>query len=75
MDNTFFSIPENKMTEVAERIVISREDEGDEVNKIRPLKGGEDSALGGYTVPCGGIYSTPRDMAKFIIALMGKDIA
>ncbi len=31
-----------------------------------------DSTLGGYTVPCGGIYSTPLDLAKFVIALMGK---
>ena len=58
MDNTFFSVPENKMAELAEGIVL--------------LQGVSDSTLGGYTVPCGGIYSTSLDLAKFVIALMGK---
>lgn len=74
MDNTFFSIPENKMSEVAEAFVNFRADERDEINKIPSLQGAVDSALGGYTVPCGGIYSTPSDMAKFIIALRGKTL-
>ena len=56
MDNTFFSVPENKMAELAEGFVSA----------------GKDSTLGGYTVPCGGIYSTSPDLAKFVIALMGK---
>jgi CubicO group peptidase (beta-lactamase class C family) len=59
MDNTFFSVPENKMAELAEGFVNSSQEV-------------LDSTLGGYTVPCGGIYSTPVDLAKFVIALMGK---
>jgi CubicO group peptidase (beta-lactamase class C family) len=62
MDNTFFTIPENKKAELAAGIVNSK-------NKFRNKI---DSTLGGYTVPCGGIYSTSIDLAKFVIALMGK---
>lgn len=57
MSNTFFSIPENTKAELAEGIVNYKKING---------------TLGGYTVPCGGIYSTSVDLAKFIIALMGK---
>jgi len=59
MDNSFFSMPESKKAELAEGIVNFEQ-------HVR------DSTLGGYTVPCGGIYSTSIDLAKFIIALMGK---
>ncbi len=72
MDNTFFSIPENKMAELAEGIINIKEDLRDQINQIPSLKGVLDSTLGGYTIPCGGIYSTAPDLAKFVIALMGK---
>ncbi len=72
MDNTFFSIPENKMAELAEGIVNFNEDLKGKISKSPSLEGVLDSAYGGYIVPCGGIYSTSVDLAKFIIALMGK---
>jgi CubicO group peptidase (beta-lactamase class C family) len=72
MDNTFFSIPENKMPKLAEGFVNFKENVRDKINKSPSLQGVLDSTLGGYTVPCGGLYSTSPDMAKFIIALMGK---
>jgi len=72
MDNTFFLMPENKMAELAEGFVNSRKNLKDKINKIHSSQGDLDSTLGGYTVPCGGIYSTSLDLAKFVIALMGK---
>jgi CubicO group peptidase (beta-lactamase class C family) len=72
MDNTFFSIPENKMAELAEGIINFKQSEIDEINENSALHGVLDSTLGGYTVPCGGIYSTPLDLAKFMEVLMGK---
>ena len=72
MDNTFFLMPENKMAELAEGIVNFKKNLRDKINKSPSVQGVLDSTFGGYTVPCGGIYSTPLDLAKFIIALMGK---
>ena len=72
MDNTFFSMPENKMAELAEGIVNSKKNLKDKINKSHSLQGVLDSTLGGYTIPCGGIYSTSPDLAKFTIALMGR---
>jgi CubicO group peptidase (beta-lactamase class C family) len=72
MDNTFFSIPENKKAELAEGIDNSKKKLRNKTNKSPSLNGVLNSTLGGYTVPCGGIYSTSIDLAKFIIALMGK---
>lgn len=71
MDNTFFSIPENKKAELADGIANFNENKLDKINKSPSLKGVLDSTFGGYTVPCGGIYSTSVDLAKFVIALMG----
>ena len=67
MDNTFFLVPQDKMAELAEGIDLR-----DKISNGAPLQGVLDSALGGYTVPWGGIYSTSCDLAKFAIALMGK---
>jgi CubicO group peptidase (beta-lactamase class C family) len=72
MDNTFFSVPEDKMAELAEGFIRSTENPGEEINESHSSQRGIDSTLGGYTVPCGGIYSTSLDLAKFVIALMGK---
>ncbi len=73
MNNTFFLVPEIRMAELAEGFVNS-EKNLKEQNKQKPFiaGGAVDSTLGGYTVPCGGIYSTSIDLAKFVIALMGK---
>ena len=72
MDNTFFSIPENRMAELAEGIVNMNEDLRYQINQIPSLKGVLDSTVSGYTIPCGGIYSTAPDLAKFVMVLMGK---
>ena len=72
MDNTFFSIPENKMADLAEGIINFNEDLRYQINQSPSLKGVLDSTLSGYTIPCGGIYSTAPDLAKFVMVLMGK---
>jgi CubicO group peptidase (beta-lactamase class C family) len=72
MDNTFFSVPENKMADLAQRFLSSNENLRNETNESTSSQESMDSTLGGYTVPCGGIYSTSLDLAKFVIALMGK---
>ncbi|HEV3251582.1 MAG TPA: serine hydrolase domain-containing protein, partial [Puia sp.] len=72
MDNTFFSVPENKMADLAEGFLSSKENIIENINESPSSHERIDSTLGGYTVPCGGIYSTSLDLAKFVIALMGK---
>jgi len=72
MDNTFFSVPENKMAELAEGFLSPKENIIENINESPSSQERIDSTLGGYTVPCGGIYSTSLDLAKFVIALMGK---
>jgi len=74
MDNTFFSVPKNKMAELAEGFVSSKKNLREEINESPSSQRVIDSTLGGYTVPCGGIYSTSLDLAKFVIALMGKTL-
>jgi CubicO group peptidase (beta-lactamase class C family) len=74
MDNTFFSVPTNKMADIAEGFVISNKNSEGKINEGTSLQGTIDDTLGGYTVPCGGIYSTSLDMAKFALALMGKTV-
>lgn len=56
MENTFFSVPDDKRTKLAQGIA----------NTDLPLK---QVAGMGYRVPNGGIWSTPSDLAKFVIAL------
>ncbi len=72
MDNTFFSVPENKMADLADGFFSPKENSENEINESPSSQERIDSTLGGYTVPCGGIYSTSLDLAKFVIALMGK---
>jgi CubicO group peptidase (beta-lactamase class C family) len=65
MYNTFFSLPDNKLGQLAE----GNSNGGNKNNAEQPkleLKGR------GYKVPNGGIYSTPRDLAKFAMALTGN---
>ena len=65
MDNTFFSIPDEKFSKLAQGIDNKKEDG---INTKLPL---QQMAGMGYRVPNGGIWSTPLDVAKFVIALMG----
>jgi CubicO group peptidase (beta-lactamase class C family) len=72
MDNTFFSVPENNMADLAEGFLSSKENLRNETNESPSSQESMDSILGGYVVPCGGIYSTSLDLARFVIALMGN---
>ncbi|WCT11364.1 serine hydrolase domain-containing protein [Mucilaginibacter jinjuensis] len=65
MTDTYFALPEDKLPRLAEGMSNGN----GEVNidlPVRELKGR------GYRVPNGGIYSTPRDLAKFALSLIGK---
>jgi len=65
MNDTFFALPNDKMSRLAEGIANN----GANVNTARPLA---ELKGRGYKVPNGGIYTTPNDLAKFVMSLMGK---
>jgi len=65
MDDTFFYLPQNKRTRLARGL----DNEKGEVNTQIPLSELEGR---GYRVPNGGLFSTPKDLAKFVLSLMGK---
>ncbi|MDN5288159.1 MAG: hypothetical protein JWR38_4433 [Mucilaginibacter sp.] len=65
MNDTFFRLPDDKRTRLAEG--ISNNNKGT-INAKLPLKEIEGR---GYRVPNGGIFSTPSDLSKFVISLMG----
>lgn len=60
------------MADLAQGFLSSKENSENEINESPSLQERIDSTLGGYTVPCGGIYSTAPDLAKFVMVLMGK---
>jgi len=64
MDDTFFAMPADKMNRLAEGM----SNNGRNVNTAQPLA---ELNGRGYKVPNGGIYTTPRDLAKFVMSLMG----
>jgi CubicO group peptidase (beta-lactamase class C family) len=64
MNDTFFALPDEKRARLAEGLDNNK----GTVNTKLPLREIEGR---GYRVPNGGIFSTPRDLAKFVIALMG----
>ena len=64
MDDTFFALPNDQIDRLAEGM----SNNGKNVNTAQPLfelKGR------GYKVPNGGIFTTPNDLAKFVLSLMG----
>ncbi|WP_170227704.1 serine hydrolase domain-containing protein [Mucilaginibacter frigoritolerans] len=65
MNDTFFALPDDKRSRLAEG--IDNNNKGT-VNTSLPLKEIEGR---GYRVPNGGIFSTPRDLSKFVASLMG----
>jgi CubicO group peptidase (beta-lactamase class C family) len=65
MNDTFFALPNDKRNRLAEGIDNSN---NDKINTKLPLKEIEGR---GYRVPNGGIFSTPRDLSKFVISLIG----
>lgn len=68
MDNTFFAVPPDKRSRLAQGIDNNRPGE---INTRRPLAEVEGM---GYRVPNGGIWSTPSDLARFLIALTQTDM-
>ena len=65
MKNSFFDIPENKMSLLATGMAGGPLAELDlELPKV-------EHAGRGYKVPNGAIYSTSKDLARFLMALMG----
>jgi CubicO group peptidase (beta-lactamase class C family) len=64
MDDSFFSLSGNKKSRLAEGIDNEREEN---IDTVLPL---QETGGRGYRVPNGGIYSTPADLAKFVISLM-----
>lgn len=64
MQDTFFELPKDKAVRLAEGL----DNNTGEVNTMLPK---EEIEGRGYRVPNGGIFSTPRDLAKFIM-IIGK---
>lgn len=64
MTQSFFIIPESKLTKLA----VGMESNG--LGKAQVAAAREHSGRG-YKVPNGGIYSTPEDLMKFMNAIMG----
>ena len=62
MDNSFFIVPSDKMGKLAKGLVI---------NSSGRLTLESSSSAYGYGLPAGGIYSTPDDLLKFVMANMG----
>ncbi|SFT26112.1 serine hydrolase domain-containing protein [Mucilaginibacter polytrichastri] len=65
MTDTYFALTDDKLSRLAQG--MSNGNGGVNIDlPARELKGR------GYRVPNGGIYSTPRDLAKFAMSLTGK---
>ena len=66
MDDTFFALPDDKRGRLAEGLENSS---SGKINTKLPLR---EITGRGYRVPNGGIFSTPVDLAKFAMSMMGK---
>lgn len=66
MNSTFYKVP------IAETGRLSVGVNGGRLNKINIKKSDRERQGRGYKVPAGGLITTPGDLAKFILALMGK---
>ncbi|WP_425236991.1 serine hydrolase domain-containing protein [Ulvibacterium sp.] len=68
MDNSYFVVPEDKIFSLSKGLEIGPHGK---INREKP----EREHMGrGYKVPNGGIYSTPNDLAKFILCNMGFSV-
>jgi CubicO group peptidase (beta-lactamase class C family) len=66
MYDTFFYIPGNKLSRLAEGIYNNEKGNINTKLPVREIEGR------GYRVPNGGIFSTPKDLAKLAISMMVK---
>jgi CubicO group peptidase (beta-lactamase class C family) len=62
MNNSYFVVPQNKIKNLAEGI---NGGPGEDLDFEKPVEG---HAGRGYRVPSGGIYSTPKDLAVFMLS-------
>jgi CubicO group peptidase (beta-lactamase class C family) len=76
MHDTFFALPGDKKARLAEGMANGGNTvktqvpfKAEKVNTTLPLS---ELKGRGYKVPNGGIYTTPRDLAKFVLSLMGN---
>jgi CubicO group peptidase (beta-lactamase class C family) len=67
MEDSFFIVPEHKLANLAQG--IGGGPFGDEDPNLEGPKVEHQGR--GYKVPNGGLYSTPSDLGKFLIAMMG----
>lgn len=66
MNSTYFLVPDDKMDRLAQGL----DNRNGTINTALPLK----EARGvGYRIPNGGLYSTPTDLAKLVMSMMGTD--
>lgn len=65
MADTFFALPDDKLDRLAEGM----ENSNGKINTKLPVN---DLQGRGYRVPNGGLFSTPTDLSKFALSLMGK---
>ncbi len=65
MNNSYFKIPNDRTTRLAKGM------DGGPFGEIDIETPGIEHAGRGYKVPNGGIYSTPNDLAKFMMSTMG----
>ncbi len=66
MNDTYFDLPKEKFSRLAEGMDNEREGLLNTDLPLFEIKGR------GYRVPNGGLFSTPRDLSKFVLSLMGK---
>jgi CubicO group peptidase (beta-lactamase class C family) len=65
MNNSFYIVPDDKLLNLAKGIL------GGPLGNLDMKTPEKEHAGRGYKVPNGGIYSTPNDLAKFMICIMG----
>jgi len=66
MNNSFFIMTPDKLPQLAQGIFNDRNGSTNTKLPVTELEGR------GYKVPNGGIFTTPNDLSKFVIAMMGK---
>ena len=64
MNNSYFIVPESKLTEMAIGMISNGKGQVHQ-------KAAQEHSGRGYKVPSGGIYATPNDLMKFMNAIMG----